>query len=59
MHIAKLARDNAREDWAYRLRPLQLLMQQFPRDGKWSAQRREKWLNAFEKTVDMIIDVEP
>jgi len=37
---------------------LQGLLQQLPSDKKWSQGRRERWLQAFTASVDLLIDVE-
>ena len=40
-------------------RPLAALMQQLPKDGKWSQARRDRWMRAFEANVDLLIEIVP
>lgn len=39
----------------YRL--LNVLLQQLPREGRWSRERREKWLQAMQSAVDLVVEV--
>jgi hypothetical protein len=39
----------------YRL--LSALIQQLPRDGKWTERRRDRWLQAFTANIDLLIEV--
>lgn len=34
------------------------VVQQLPRDGKWSQQRRDKWIEALTATVDLLVEIE-
>lgn len=38
---------------------LQGLLQQLPSDKKWKQERRDRWLQAFTASVDLLIDIEP
>ena len=39
----------------YRL--ISAVMQQLPSDGKWTARRRERWVQAVKATVDLMVEV--
>jgi Family of unknown function (DUF5343) len=39
----------------YRL--LSALIQQLPRDGKWTGTRRDRWLQAFTANIDLLVEV--
>ncbi len=38
---------------------LQGLLQQLPSNKKWTQERRDRWLQAFTASVDLLIDIEP
>ena len=40
----------------YRL--LNVLLQQLPRDGRWTNDRRDRWLQAIAASVDLVVEVE-
>jgi hypothetical protein len=39
----------------YRL--IAVLMQQLPQSGKWTADKRQRWLTALERNLDLMIEV--
>jgi hypothetical protein len=39
----------------YRL--LSALIQQLPRDGKWTQSRRDRWLQAFTANIDLLVEI--
>ena len=39
----------------YRL--VAVLFQQLPREGKWTASKRQRWLTALERNLDLVIEV--
>jgi ABC-type sulfate transport system substrate-binding protein len=39
----------------YRL--LAALMQQLPKDGKWSKARRDRWIQAISASVDLLVEI--
>jgi hypothetical protein len=40
----------------YRL--LSALVQQLPREGRWSQERRDRWIGAITATIDLLVEVE-
>jgi hypothetical protein len=63
-HVANRGTDPGAVDEAavvsgadYRL--LSALIQQLPRDGKWSKGRRDRWLQAFTSNIDLLVELEP
>ena len=40
----------------YRL--ISAIIQQLPRDGKWSKERRERWVEAMKSAVDLLIEID-
>jgi len=37
---------------------LQGLLQQLPPNKKWTQERRERWIQAFTASIDLLIDIE-
>lgn len=35
------------------------IIQQLPRDARWTMARRERWLKAMTAAIDLLIEVEP
>lgn len=38
-------------------RPISSLIQQLPKDGRWTQSRRDRWMRAFEANVDLLIEI--
>jgi hypothetical protein len=39
------------------LRLISVLVQQLPQSGKWTADKRQRWLTALERNLDLMIEV--
>ncbi len=39
-------------------RPVTVLMQQLPKDGKWTVRRRNLWVRAMVSAVDLSVEIE-
>jgi len=48
---------DADEDYLVDYRPISALIQQLPKDGKWTQARRDRWMRAFEANVDLLIEI--
>lgn len=56
-HVSEIADGDEQVGPDYRL--LSALIQQLPRDGRWKADRRDRWLQAFTANIDLLIGIEP
>jgi hypothetical protein len=56
--LAQVRREQDDQGSGIDLRLLSALIQQLPKDGRWSKARREKWIQAVTATVDLLIEAD-
>lgn len=53
-----MSRQDVQQERYLDYRPLSAVIQQLPRDGKWTQAHRDNWLRAMKAVVDLLVENE-